>query len=105
MEKQFKVETLLDGNLAELYETVMEQFEAASSLSLSEMNRALLQTGLLMHLTMMTSMGVVTDEERSRVMDELAERVGKDNLMWEVVELAKRHWRDGGGSGTIDLKA
>ena len=101
MEKQFKVETLLAGDLAELYEAVMEQFEASGSPSLSEMNRALLQTGLLMHLTMLTSMGVVSDEERRSRMEELAERVGRENLMWEVVVLARRHWGKG-GAGSID---
>lgn len=103
MEKQFKVETLLVGDLADLYEAVMEQFESSGTPSLSEMNRALLQTGLLMHLTMMTSMGVVSDEERRAGMEELAERVGRENLMWEVVELARRHWAEG-GSGSIDLQ-
>ena len=102
MEKQFKVETFLGGDLAELYETVMEQFEASGSASLSEMNRALLQTGLLMHLTMMTSMGVVSDEDRRQRMEELAEKVGRENLMWEIVELARRHWNKG-GAGSIDL--
>ena len=103
MEKQFKVETLLAGDLADLYEAVMEQFEASGTPGLSEMNRALLQTGLLMHLTMMTSMGVVSDEERRSRMEELAERVGRENLMWEVVQLARRHWSEG-GSGSIDLQ-
>ena len=97
------METFLGGDLAELYETVMEQFEASGSASLSEMNRALLQTGLLMHLTMMTSMGVVSDEDRRRRMEELAERVGRENLMWEIVELARRHWSKG-GAGSIDLQ-
>ena len=104
MEKQFKVETLLGGDLAELYEAVMDQFEASGSLSLSQMNRALLQTGLLMHLTMLTSMGAVSDEQRRLRMEELAARVGKDNLMWEVVELARRHWTEG-EAGSIDLQA
>ena len=103
MEKQFKVETLLAGDLADLYEAVMEQFEASGSPSLSEMNRALLQTGLLMHLTMLTSMGAVTDEGRRAGMEELAERVGRENLMWEVVVLARRHWSKG-GAGSIDLQ-
>ena len=101
MEKQFKVETLLAGDLADLYEAVMEQFEASGSPGLSEMNRALLQTGLLMHLTMLTSMGVVGDEGRRARMEELAERVGRDNLMWEVVVLARRHWSTG-EAGSID---
>ena len=103
MERQFKVETLLAGELADLYEAVMDQFQSSGT-SLSEMNRALLQTGLLMHLTMMTSMGAVSDEERRASMEALAERVGGENLMWEVVELARRHWSEG-GAGSIDLQS
>lgn len=104
MDKQFRVETLLEGDQAELYEAVMEQFERASALSLSEMNRALLQTGMLLHLTMMTAMGVVADAEQREQLDALAARVGSENLMWEVVELARERWCQG-GSGAIDLKA
>lgn len=104
MEKQFRVEIFLDGDLGLLYEAVMLQFEKASSLSLSEMNRALLQTGLLLHLTMLSSMGVSPAPDVERL-EALAERVGKNNLMWEVVELARRHWREGGISGAIDLHA
>jgi predicted SpoU family rRNA methylase len=104
MEKQFKVETMLAGEVADLYEAVLGQFEVSSSLSLSEMNRALLQTGLMLHLTMMTSMGVVADAESKARLDALVETVGQDNLMWEVVQLARRHWQEG-GSGSIDMEA
>ena len=104
MEKQYRVETHIGGDLAELYEAVLSEFEQASGMSLSELNRSLLQTGMLFHLTMMTSMGVVSDEARRAHLDGLAEKVGGDNLLWEIVELARRHWRDG-ASGAIDLKA
>jgi hypothetical protein len=104
MEKQFRVETLLEGDLAELYEAVLSEFERAGSMSLSEVNRSLLQTGMLFHLTMMTSMGVVSDEARREHLDGLAERVGRDNLLWEIVELARRRW-SGGGTGSVDFNA
>ena len=104
MDKQFRVETLLDGDLAELYEAVLAEFEGASGMSLSDVNRALLQTGMLFHLTMMTSMGVVKDEARRESLDGLAQRIGKNNLLWEIVELARKHW-GGGGTGAVDLQA
>jgi hypothetical protein len=104
MDKQFQVETFLDGDLAELYENVLAEFDTASGMSLSEVNRALLQTGMLFHLTMMTSMGVVSDEARCQFLDGLAERVGKDNLLWEIVELARQHWK-GGATGAVDFEA
>jgi hypothetical protein len=49
-------------------------------------------------------MGVVPSEDRRDQLDALAERVGGDNLLWEIIELARRHWR-GGGTGAIDFKA
>ncbi len=104
MEKQFRVETLLEGDQAELYESVLAEFERASGMSLSEVNRAILQTGMLFHLTMMTSMGVVPSADRREQLDALVEKVGGDNLLWEIVELARRHWR-GGSTGAIDFKA
>ena len=104
MEKQFRVETFLEGDLAELYGAVLAELEQASGMSLSQVNEALLQTGMLFHLTMMTSMGIVRDAEQCQQLDGLAERIGKENLLWEIVEMARRHWREG-GTGAIDLKA
>lgn len=104
MKKQFRVETLLDGEQAELYEAVLAEFERASGMSLSQVNRAILQTGMLMHLTMMTSMGVVPESERCEQLDALVQRVGRDNLLWDIIELARRHWRDG-SAGAIDFEA
>lgn len=103
MEKRFRVDSLLDGELAELYAGVLAQFERSGSLSLSEMNRALMQTGLLLHATLLTATGIAPGPEAQRL-DELAERVGGDHLMWEVVELARRQWRTG-GTGAIDVQA
>ena len=103
MEKQFQVETFLEGDRAELYEALLGEFERASGMSLSEVNRAVLQTGMQFHLTMMTSMGIVQDDERRKELDALVERVGHDNLLWDIIELARRHWR-GGSTGAIDVK-
>lgn len=104
MDKQFRVETMLQGDQAQLYEAVLAEFETAGGMSLSEVNRALLQTGLLLHLTMMTHLGVVRDDERKAQLDALAERVGGDHLMWEIVRLARRHW-SGDDTGAIDFEA
>ncbi len=104
LEKQFRVETLLQGEQAELYESVLAEFERASGMSLSEVNRALLQTGMLMHLTMMTSMGIVPEASRREQLDALVQRVGRDNLLWDIIELARRHWGDG-SAGAVDFEA
>ncbi|MBT3344322.1 MAG: hypothetical protein HOH74_08320 [Gemmatimonadetes bacterium] len=102
MEKRYRVEADLEGELAELYSGILEAFEAAGTTSLGEMNRTLLQTGLLMHLSMMSSFGLLPPAESERL-KQLAEGIAGDHLMWEIAELARQHW--GGEGGAIDLKA
>jgi len=105
MEKAFEIQTALAGRLAELYAAVLEEFEDKSDISLEEMNRTLLQTGILHHLTMMQGLGLL-DAEKSEAVAALMEELGKDSLMWEVVELARKHWRESaGGMGSVDLQA
>jgi len=105
MEKAFEIQTVLTGRLAELYAAVLQEFEDKSDVPLEEMNRTLLQTGILHHLTMMRGLGLL-DAEKGKAADALMEEIGKDSLMWEVVELARKHWRDSaGGMGSVDLQA
>lgn len=105
MEQAFEIQTVLTGQLAELYAAVLEEFENKSDISLEEMNRTLLQTGILHHLTMMQGLGLL-DAEKGKMAAALMEEIGKDSLMWEVVELARKHWGDSaGGTGTVDLQA
>ena len=51
MEQLVKIEATLTGDPAELYASLLAVFEEKSGTSLSEMNRALLQTGVIHHLT------------------------------------------------------
>ena len=103
MEKRYRVEADLDGELAQLYSGILEAFEAAGTTSLGEMNRTLLQTGLLMHLSMMSSFGLLSPAESERL-TQLAKEIAGDHLMWDVAQLARQHWGAEGG-GAIDLKA
>jgi len=106
MEKIFKVETTLAHDLAELYAALMEEFEAKSSIPFSDMNRTLLQTGLIHHLTMMSGLGLI-GEEREEQIQTLVDRVTKDTIMWELLQMVRSYWKDcaDGKSGTIDFKA
>ena len=63
MEKVYKVETTLSHSLAELYAGLEEEFANKSSIPLSDMNRTLLQTGLIHHLTMMSGLGLIEPRE------------------------------------------
>ncbi len=102
MEKRYRVEAELDGDLAELYAGILQAFEQAGSASLGEVNRTLLQTGMLLHLSMMSSFGLLAPEEGERL-QVIAKRIAGDHLMWEIAQLASQHWS--GDGGTIDLKA
>ena len=102
MEKRYRVEADLDGELAELYSGILQAFKQAGSTSLGEMNRTLLQTGMLMHLSMMSSFGLLADDKAERL-KVVAQSIAGDHLMWEIAQMASQHWRSDGG--TIDLKA
>lgn len=106
MEKVFRVETTLAHDLAELYAALMEAFEEKSSIPLADMNRTLLQTGLIHHLTMMGGLGLL-DPERAREVDALIDRVARNTIMWELLQMVRTYWRDcaSGKTGTVDFKA
>ena len=107
MDKVFKVETTLSHDLAELYASLEEEFATKSSIPLSDMNRTLLQTGLIHHLTMMGGLGLL-DSEKAAAVDELINQVAKDTILWEVLQMVRTYWRDCGASGqggAVDLKA
>lgn len=105
MERMYDIQATLTGDLAELYAAVIEAFESKGNVSPSAANRILLQTGAIQHLTMLQGLGVL-DPGQSQAVTELVDRLSRDTLMWEIVQLARQHWREAAaGGGTIDLKA
>tara|TARA_B100000686_G_scaffold330268_1_gene392340 strand:+ start:517 stop:849 length:333 start_codon:yes stop_codon:yes gene_type:complete len=105
MEQMFTVETTLVGRLAELYARVLEEFESRSEIPLSEVNRTLLQTGIIQHLLMMRGLGLM-DAEKSESLDGLIEEVAGETIMWDLIQVAKRFWEHGkGGGGSVNLQA
>ena len=105
MERMFTVETTLDGELAELYARVLEEFELRSEIPLSEVNRTLLQTGVIHHLLMMRGLGLM-DDEKSSSLDSLIEKVAGETIMWDLIKVAERFWEQAqGGGGSVNLQA
>jgi len=106
MEKVFRVETTLAHDLAQLYAVVMEEFDRKSSIPLGDMNRTLLQTGMLHHLTMMMGLGLIPPDKMEQV-EGLVARVARDTIMDDVVRMARQYWEDRGNGkmGTIDFHA
>ena len=105
MERMFTVETSLAGGLAELYAQVLEEFEKGSEIPLSEVNRTLLQTGVIQHLLMMRGLGLM-DGEKSATLDSLIEEVAGDTIMWDLIKVAERFWEQAqGGGGSVNLQA
>lgn len=108
MQKVYKVETTLSHDLAELYSILEDEFASNSSIPLSDLNRTLLQTGMVHHLVMMGGLGILKDREKMAQVDELINRVSRDTLLWDVLQMVRSHWRDCGADGqggAIDLKA
>ncbi len=106
MEKVYKVETTLSHNLAELYAGLEEEFANKSSIPLSDMNRTLLQTGLIHHLTMMSGLELIEPEKAARL-NALIDQVAKDTMLWDILQMVRTYWRDcgpGGPGGSGSLK-
>ena len=106
MEKVYKVETTLSHSLAELYASLEEEFANKSSIPLSDMNRTLLQTGLIHHLTMMSGLGLIEPEKAARL-HALIDQVAKDTILWDILQMVRTYWRDcdsGGPGGAGGLK-
>ena len=104
MDKVLDIEMTLKQDLAELYSQLMDEFESKSSIPLSEMNRTILQTGLIQHLLMMQGMGLI-DPEKMKKVDALIDKLAKETVMWEIVQLTRQFWdRSSGQSGTFDIK-
>jgi len=105
MERMFTVETTLTGGLAELYASVLEEFERMSEIPLSEVNRTLLQIGVIQHLVMMCGLGLL-DEEKADLLETLIEKVAGDTIMWELIKVSQRFWEQSqGSSGSVNLEA
>ena len=79
---------------------------AICSTALADMNRAVLQTGMIHHLTMMSGLGLI-DKNKVEALDSLVDQVAQDTIMWDLVQMARSFWRDcgEGTTGIIDLKA
>ena len=109
MQKVYKVETFISHDLAELYSILTDEFEANSSIPLSDLNRTLLQTGMIHHLTMMQGLGLVKGNKAKEArIESLIENVASDTLLWDVLMMIRSYWRDRGvedQGGSIDLKA
>lgn len=109
MNTLFKVETTLSHDLAELYSILVDAFETNSSIPLSDLNRTLLQTGMIHHLVMMQGLGLLReDAQREARIEELIERVSRDTILADVLAMVRSYWRECGSNGeggSIDLKA
>ena len=107
MDKVYKVDTIISQKLAELYNTLVQEFERNSSIPLSDVNRTLLQTGMVHQLEMMMGLGLIRDEEIRNKLENLIDEIARDTIHWEVVQMARAHWRSGtdGQGGAFDIKA
>ena len=105
MDLVFEIEATLSDELAQLYEGLMEEFETKSAVGLEEMNRTLLQTGLVYHLTMMGGLGLIEEKKRER-MFQLIDAVASETVMWDLVKHARAYWQKSqGATGTLEFEA
>lgn len=102
MDKVFKIEVTLSGELADLYQQLLAEFAAKSQIPLSEMNRTLLQTGVIHHLIMLQGMGLIDRDEAAR-QQALIDVLARETLMWDLVQLARKYWKNKEG-GLVNLQ-
>ena len=91
MDKVYKVDTIISQKLAELYNTLVQEFERNSSIPLSDVNRTLLQTGMVHQLEMMMGLGLIRDEEIRNKLEKLIDEIARDTIH--------------GQGGAFDIKA
>jgi hypothetical protein len=103
MDKYVHLETSLKGELAELYSGLLEEMEAKSSVSLAEINRTFIQTGMIHHLLMLKGLGVIQGQKADEL-ERLAQKIGQDSILWDVFEILRQHWQKNTGGGSIDVQ-
>ena len=97
MDHVVKIEVTVGGDSARLYELFSE---AAESVTPGQLNRAILETGLVHHALMLTAIGMIPEENRQEVYD-IGDQVGKRTIMRDLFEQAREHWQSWSDAGSI----
>ena len=97
MDHVVKIEVTVGGDSARLYELFSE---AADSVTPGQLNRAVLETGLVHHALMLAAIGMIPEENREEVYD-IVEQVGKRTIMRDLFEQAREHWETWSDGGSI----
>ena len=97
MEHVAKIEVTLTGEAARLYEIIANTVESVSP---AELNRAILETGLVHHTLMLAALEVLEHLQRVEAGD-LIDAIGKRTIMKELYDHAREYWEDQSNMGTI----
>jgi|ETNmetMinimDraft_13_1059891.scaffolds.fasta_scaffold280685_1 hypothetical protein len=101
MESITKIEVTITGELAELYNLM---FEATSgSESPSQINRAVLETGLVHHATMLKALELIGGDSATRV-DQIIAGMSDQTIMADLFKMAADYWQGQTGTGTFELE-
>jgi len=101
MEHIAKIEVTLTGDAAQLYEVMLDA--AGKTTKPGQINRSILETGLVHHLLMLSALGVIPTEQRGEVY-RTVERISEHTIMKELFAHAREYWDNMAGAGTIKLE-
>jgi hypothetical protein len=98
MEHVVRIEVTAEGDAARLYEIFSE---SADSVTPAQLNRAILETGLVHHALMLSAIGMIP-EERQEEVRELIDRIGEKTIMQDLFAKARDYWRNWSDAGGIE---
>ena len=96
MQHVAKIEVTLSGEAARLYEIMSG---TVVSVSPAELNRAILETGLVHHTLMLSALEVMENAQRVEAA-ELVSTICKSTIMKELYDHAREYWEDQANMGT-----
>ena len=88
MQHAARIETTITGPAARLYELLGE---ATSTLRPGEVNKALLETGLVHHVLMLRSLGLI-DGTKLEEVDQAIGDIAETTIMSELFDMARAYW-------------
>lgn len=98
MDHVAKIEVTLTGEAARLYEILGTTVKG--SVQPSQVNRAVLETGLVHHVLMLMAVGAITEKERAEA-EEAVTAISSRTIMKELFVRARKYWEEQSGTGAI----
>jgi hypothetical protein len=98
MEHVLKIEVTVDGDTARLYEYLSD---AADAVTPAQLNKAILETGIVHHSLMLAAIGLIGENDQADV-SAIIDRIGEHTIMRDTFEQARSHWQGWSNTDAIE---